>query len=134
MELKVSRNSDLSIHVQLKEQIKGLVLDGILQHQEQLPTVRQLGEFLQINKNTVSKVYKELENEGYVESQKGRGTFVSYKKDLVKVQFLEEIEINEKDVLKGLTEKAFNMDYFSCKDLLYKYLVDLKSQIEETIF
>ena len=49
-------------------------------------------------------------------------------------QFLEEIEINEKDVLKGLTEKAFNMDYFSCKNLLYKYLVDLKSQIEETIF
>ena len=49
-------------------------------------------------------------------------------------QFLEEIEINEKDVLKGLTEKAFNIDYFSCKNLLYKYLVDLKSQIEETIF
>ena len=48
--------------------------------------------------------------------------------------FLEEIEINEKDVLKGLTEKAFNIDYFSCKNLLYKYLVDLKSQIEETIF
>lgn len=49
-------------------------------------------------------------------------------------QFLKEIEINEKDVLKGLTEKAFNMDYFSCKSLLYKCLVDLKSQIEETIF
>ena len=47
---------------------------------------------------------------------------------------MKEIEINEKDVLKGLTEKAFNMDYFSCKNLLYKCLVDLKSQIEETIF
>ena len=58
MELKVSRNSDLSIHVQLKEQIKGLVLDEILQFEEQLPTVRQLGEFLQINKNTVLKFIK----------------------------------------------------------------------------
>ena len=53
MELKVSRNSTLSIHSQLKEQIKGLVQDGLLEKDEQLPTVRQLGEFLQINKNTV---------------------------------------------------------------------------------
>lgn len=49
-------------------------------------------------------------------------------------QFLEETDVNEKDVLKGLTEKAFNIDYFSCKNLLYKYLEDLKGQIEETIF
>ena len=54
MELKVSRNSTLSIHAQLKEQIKGLVLDGLLEKDEQLPTVRQLGEFLQINKNKIS--------------------------------------------------------------------------------
>lgn len=49
-------------------------------------------------------------------------------------QFLKETEINEKDILKGLTEKAFNMDYHSCKKLLYKYLRDLKNQIEEEIF
>lgn len=49
-------------------------------------------------------------------------------------QFMKETEINEKDVLKGLTEKAFYMDYFFCKSLLYEYLIDLKNQIEETIF
>lgn len=49
-------------------------------------------------------------------------------------QFMKETEINEKDVLKGLTEKAFHMDYFFCKSLLYEYLIDLKNQIEETIF
>lgn len=121
MELKVSRNSDLSIHVQLKEQIKGLVLDGILQHEEQLPTVRQLGEFLQINKNTVSKVYKELENEGYVESQKGRGTFVSYKKDIVKVQFLEEIEaLLRKGISNGINyEEIMGMVYFKSHHLRF---------------
>ncbi len=54
MELKVSKNSTLTIHVQLKEQIKGLILDEVLIYEAQLPTVRQLGEFLQINKNTVS--------------------------------------------------------------------------------
>lgn len=84
MELKVSRNSTLSIHTQLKEQIKGLVLDGLLENEEQLPTVRQLGEFLQINKNTVSKVYKDLETEGYVQSQKGRGLSLVIRKMLRK--------------------------------------------------
>lgn len=49
-------------------------------------------------------------------------------------QFLKATEINEKDILKGLTEKAFNMDYYSCKELLYKYLQDLRNQIEEKIF
>lgn len=121
MELKVSRNSDLSIHVQLKEQIKGLVLDEILQYEEQLPTVRQLGEFLQINKNTVSKVYKELENEGYVESQKGRGTFVSYKKDAQKNEFLEEIEkILRKGISGGINyEEIMGMVYFKSHHLRF---------------
>lgn len=49
-------------------------------------------------------------------------------------QLLKENEIVDKDILKGLTEKVFNMDYFSCKNLLYKCLGDLKSQIEEQIF
>ena len=49
-------------------------------------------------------------------------------------QLLKENEIVDKDILKGLTEKVFNMDYFSCKNLLYKCLGDLKNQIEEQIF
>ena len=114
MELKVSRNSTLSIHTQLKEQIKGLVLDGLLENEEQLPTVRQLGEFLQINKNTVSKVYKDLETEGYVQSQKGRGTFVSYKKDAKKIEFLNEIEqVLRKGISAGINyQEIMGMVYF----------------------
>ena len=41
------------------------------------------------------------------------------------------VSTEKEDQLNSL---AFNMDYFSYKNLLYKYLVDLKSQIEETIF
>ena len=47
---------------------------------------------------------------------------------------MNEKEVIDDDVLKGLTEKTFNLDYLSCKNLLYKYLQELKSQIEETIF
>lgn len=130
MELKVSRESNLSIHIQLKEQIKGLVLDGLLEYEEQLPTVRQLGEFLQINKNTVSKVYKDLETEGYVDSQKGRGTFVSYKKDDKKNSFLDEIErVLRKGISEGINyEEIVGMVYFKSHHLRF---LALKGKIKK---
>lgn len=114
MELKVSKDSNLTIHLQLKEQIKGLILDGALAEDVQLPTVRQLGEFLQINKNTVSKVYKDLEQEGYVNSLKGKGTFVSYHKDKSKIEFLKAIE----DVLKSGIEDG-GIDYKEILGMVY---------------
>lgn len=48
-------------------------------------------------------------------------------------QFLTETEVVETDVLKGLTEKAFNLDYFSTKERLYNFLYRLTEQIEGTI-
>lgn len=49
-------------------------------------------------------------------------------------QFLEENEIIDDDIMKGLTYKAFNMDFSSSKQLLYKYLNDLTEQIKADIF
>lgn len=48
-------------------------------------------------------------------------------------QFLKEDDIIDNDVLKGLTNKAFNMDYNSAKELLYGYLRDLAEQIKNEI-
>lgn len=48
-------------------------------------------------------------------------------------QFLKETEVVENDVLKGLTDKAFNLDYFSAKEQLYNFLRSLTEQIEGTI-
>ena len=45
-------------------------------------------------------------------------------------QFMNETDIDQSDILKGLTMKAFNMDYFSCKKQLYSYLGELASQIK----
>lgn len=49
-------------------------------------------------------------------------------------QFLEESDLNEEDPLKGLTKKAFNLNYFDIKNILYEYLTDLANQIKEIIF
>lgn len=49
-------------------------------------------------------------------------------------QYLNETEIVEDDLLKGLTYKAFDLDYFSTKNEIYKLLNDLICQIENYIF
>lgn len=49
-------------------------------------------------------------------------------------QFMKESDIDENDILKGITAKAFNMDYYSCKELLYSYLRALAKQIKDVLF
>jgi len=58
-------------------QIRHLISTGALKHGMQLPTVRQLAGFLRINPNTVARALADLERDGYVEGQQGRGTFVA---------------------------------------------------------
>jgi len=77
MDLRLNRKSALSINVQLKAQLAYLIQAGQLAPGARLPTVRQLAGFLRINRNTVSKVFAELEREGYLSCEAGRGTFVA---------------------------------------------------------
>ena len=75
--LRVNRKSAVPVHVQLMTQIRHLISTGALKHGMQLPTVRQLAGFLRINPNTVARALADLERDGYVEGQQGRGTFVA---------------------------------------------------------
>ena len=49
-------------------------------------------------------------------------------------QYLSESDLIDDDVLKGLTNKAFNMNYSDAKDKLFLYLTELTDQIEAEIF
>ncbi len=61
---------------QLTDNIKQLVLHGVLKPDEQLPGVRTLAGELAINPNTIAKAYAELERQGIIYSIQGRGSFV----------------------------------------------------------
>ena len=65
------------IYEQLTENIRRLVLQGVLQPNEQLPSVRALAVELAINPNTIQKAYAELERQGITYSLPGRGSFIS---------------------------------------------------------
>ncbi len=65
------------IYAQLDRALRAAIVTGRLRPGEQLPTVRQLAVELQINANTVARVYAELEREGVLETRRGVGSFVS---------------------------------------------------------
>ncbi|SEU01020.1 GntR family transcriptional regulator [Paenibacillus sp. NFR01] len=65
------------IYEQLIEKIKEMVIHGVLQPDEQLPSVRTLSSQLTVNPNTIQKAYRELEREGYIYSLQGKGSFVA---------------------------------------------------------
>ena len=63
------------IYEQIKDNYKKLILSGGLAPDERLPSVRELAAELAINPNTIQRAYRELESEGYITSQPGRGSF-----------------------------------------------------------
>lgn len=76
MNYNLDLESGIPIYRQLKERIKFAIATGEIKPGDQLPTVRQLAVDLQVNMNTVSRVYSELEREGYLATRQGKGTFV----------------------------------------------------------
>lgn len=79
MEFKINKSSEFPIYQQLKEQIKFYLLSGALQPGSQVPTPKDLGIYLQINRNTVIAAYKELEQEGLLMTKQGQGTYIADK-------------------------------------------------------
>ncbi|HAQ07713.1 MAG TPA: GntR family transcriptional regulator [Bacillus bacterium] len=65
------------IYEQLVDKMKELVINEVLKPDEQLPSVRQLAQELTVNPNTIQKAYRELEVQGFIYSQKGKGSFVN---------------------------------------------------------
>jgi GntR family transcriptional regulator len=76
MDLQINQKSHVPVHVQLKEQIKHLILTGTFEVGSRLPSIRALAGFLRVNRNTVARVISDLEREGYVESRRGSGVYV----------------------------------------------------------
>ena len=68
--------ASVPIWLQLKNRFIYLITSGHYLPGDQLPTVRSMVADIEINYNTVSKVYKSLEEDGYIESHHRQGVFV----------------------------------------------------------
>lgn len=68
--------SSIPIWLQLKNRFTYLITSGYYLPGDQLPTVRGLAADIEINYNTVSKVYQSLEEDGFIVSKRRQGAFV----------------------------------------------------------
>lgn len=65
------------IYEQIKESIRRMIVMNVIKQDEKLPSVRVLACKYAINPNTIARAYRELEDEGYLYTQSGKGTFVA---------------------------------------------------------
>jgi len=76
MKLDLEFTKHVPIYIQLTEQVKHAIAAGELEPGDQLPPVRELAADLDVNFNTVARVYRVLDEEGIISTQHGRGTFI----------------------------------------------------------
>ncbi len=79
MDIIIQNSSDKPIYQQIVDQIKDRVLTGVLRPGEALPSMRLLARELKISVITTKRAYEELEREGFLTTQPGRGSFVAEK-------------------------------------------------------
>ena len=77
MHIILNNSSMIPIYEQLMDQVKKEIIAGNLKENEPLPSVRTLSGELKISALTVKKAYDKLEEEGFVITVHGKGTFVS---------------------------------------------------------
>lgn len=65
------------LYEQVTERFKELILTGVLQLDEKIPSVRSMAIELSVTPNTIQRAYSELEKAGYIYTVTGRGNFVS---------------------------------------------------------
>ena len=77
MQIILNNTSMTPIYEQLVEQVKNHILSGELPENEALPSVRVLSAALKISALTVKKAYDKLEEDGFVVTVHGKGTYVA---------------------------------------------------------
>ena len=70
-------SEDLPIYRQLRDRVVAMILEGVLDDGDALPSVRNVAAEYRLNPLTVLKGYQELVDEGLVEKKRGRGMFVT---------------------------------------------------------
>lgn len=70
-------HSSVAVYVQIENHVQFAISSGRLKPGDQLPSVRELSERLEVNPNTVAKAYRDLEVMGLLYTRRGMGVFVN---------------------------------------------------------
>lgn len=117
MKIIISNSSGEPIYEQIANQIKALIIQGELQEGDALPSIRNLAKELQISVITTKRSYEELENEGFIETVGGKGSFVATQnKELLREKKLKIIEEKLSEVVSE--SKMLNLSFDDILEML----------------
>ncbi len=79
--LAINYRDPRPIYEQIRDELRRMILTGVLPPGEKLPSVRELAQELAINPNTIQRAYRELEQAGWIDSVPGKGNFACLRPD-----------------------------------------------------
>ncbi|RHW55538.1 GntR family transcriptional regulator [Clostridium botulinum] len=117
MKILISNASGQPIYEQILCQIKAAIIQGELKEGEILPSIRNLAKEVGVSVITTKRAYEELEKEGFVETVKGKGTFVAAQnKELLREKKIKIIEEKLNEVIED--SKLLDISYEEILEIL----------------
>ena len=124
MDIIISNSNKKPIYEQIASQIKDMVMSGVLEEGDLLPSMRFLAKELRISVITTKRAYEELERDGFIETVTGRGSFVAGKN----LAFVKEEQFRRAE--EHLTEAV---DIAKSSDISLEELIEILNTLYEEI-
>jgi GntR family transcriptional regulator len=101
--LKKSLNSKspIPLYYQIEEKIREHIQTGIFLPGQKIPSENEMYSILGVSRNTIRKVYQDLNDEGLIEKQQGKGTFVCVPK--ISHKFVTVVSFTQELIARGIT-------------------------------
>ncbi|WP_024469158.1 GntR family transcriptional regulator [Treponema pedis] len=117
--MKVEYDQNRPIYLQIIEKIKYKIIDGEIAPGERLLSMSDMAVEMDVNPNTMFRVYRDLEAQGVTFSQRGLGSYVVYDSDIVKklsnemaedilntaIEGLKKIKFSDSQIIEAVTKK-----------------------------
>ena len=101
LDIHIDYDRGVPVYRQIYEAVAAALASGRLARDEQLPTIHELANSLSINPNTVARAYRELDQDGYIVSHRGKGTFPSEDAPVAATS-----SADKQRVLRGIFDRA----------------------------
>jgi len=117
VDIILSNNNPDPIYLQIVEQIRAQIVQGILPEGTLLPSIRSLAKDLRISVITTKRAYDELEREGYIQTVAAKGSYVAARShEQLKEEYLRKIEEHMRSIkllsdFLGLSDEELGMMY-----------------------
>jgi GntR family transcriptional regulator len=107
------------MYKQVTDQIKDAIADGTLKPEDRLPSIREMSRELKISEITIKRAYADLENEGYILTRSGLGSFVAdINRDKLRREKLSDARNEIRKILN--TGKRFGIESSDLVDIIQK--------------